>query len=190
MSPVECLWTQDSVQSSSEYPSEDILALVHRTRNRTDLVEDLAMKRLHELDVMEQVQVSDAPATYHQVRQALIVARAVRETILAKRRIIVQINKEAELRLKISDDMVNSVHERVKMADRQLGSLLYQMNTHGLRSTSPRLSLTDRTRRKSQQGTYRSLSSSSCGKSSDSAGCGIRSGSSSSSGCSGFSDFS
>ena len=184
------LWIRDSVRSSSEYPSEDILALVRLTRNRTDLEEALAMKRLHELDAMEQVQVLDAPAAYRQTRQALIVARAVRETVLAKRRIMVQLNQEAELRLKISDHMMNAVHERLKTADQQLGSLLYQMNTHGLRSTSPRLSLADRTCRTSQQCTYGSPCSSSCGRSSDSAGCGIRSGRSSSSGYSGISDFS
>jgi hypothetical protein len=121
------------------------------------LEEALAINRLHELSVLEEAHHNPTldcghkeHTTHRRAQEALPIARAVRETILAKRRVAAQRIAEAKLRLQISSGVLGAVDDRIRLADQQVDNLRYQMNKHKLISTSP-ISFTNRRRWISQR---------------------------------------
>ena len=141
ISPFPCLCPEHTGRQIGRY-----VALERASRRRMYSEEDLAIKQIHELDVMQHARFDALPdgqdPAYLAARQSLAVARATQQTTWAKREVMIHREAEAALRRQILRELAHMVANRIKLADRQLGGLLHHMNTHGLRSFSPGLSPT------------------------------------------------
>jgi hypothetical protein len=71
-------------------------------------------------------------------RQSLEVARAVRKTILAERKLAAKCIREAKLRLQASYDMAETVETKLLLAERMIGSIMADMTASGLIITVPK----------------------------------------------------
>jgi len=165
-----CLCNRKLGESFPQDQLKRYTALHNLSRLRAELEETLALTRLHELDILEQARLKPTPdcghkehTAYRRAQEALPIARAVRDTILAKRRVAIQRSAEAKLRMEISRGVLDAVGDRITQ---QLDE--DQISEEGSRSKSAKSSIHRRRRiRHRLDGSKRRASSSSFEGSSD-----------------------
>ena len=75
------------------------------------------------------------PTVRHRAIQSIAVARAVHNTLLAKRKLAYERLNEAKLQLQVSHDGVEDVQNHVALSEQQVGRIVQQMNAQGIYST-------------------------------------------------------
>ena len=118
--------------------------LARVARAIVDAEERVAVKRLEELQALQELRRIEAePVTsnsshlYNRGQQALVVARAVRETLLAEKQLGDKLREEAEMVLQVTHDASKAVEDRLRKAERQLGDVLEDLNNNDLQSFLP-----------------------------------------------------
>jgi hypothetical protein len=101
----------------------------------------VALRRLKEISALRKalgnLESENVPNPYYEAKQALAIARAVRDTLSAERKLAIERINEAELHLRASHDAADVMRGKLVMAERQVGVLLNEMDSLGLSSTSP-----------------------------------------------------
>jgi hypothetical protein len=117
-----------------EFSSERSLAAFRVARSRLAAEERVTISRLKEISILRGALRSDGSENKlsTRARHALATAHAVRETLLAEKRLIAERISEAELRLQAEHDAEEAVDAKLVLAEQQLGELLVEMNSQGL----------------------------------------------------------
>ena len=115
---------------------------VRQAAFRRFMAEDrVAVKQHMEILALRRAILSPEPdpeiAVHRRAEDTLAVARAAQETLLAKRNLARERRNEAKLQMQVSQDEEEDLNDRIKVALRQVGTLIREMNIRGIYSTSP-----------------------------------------------------
>jgi hypothetical protein len=98
----------------------------------------VATRQEREISAVRNAILSQAPDTilHRRVEDTLAVARAARETLLAQRNLVRERRNEAELQMQVFHDEEEDLNIRIRVALRQVGAIIRDMNIRGIYSTS------------------------------------------------------
>jgi hypothetical protein len=124
-----------------EHSTQQSLALVRASRKRSLAEELVALRELKETSTVRKAlrsyESEHGPTPHYEAQQALAIARTVRSTLSAQRRLASARINEAKLYLRALCDSADDVKAKFTLADQQLGELLNEMDLRGLFSIFP-----------------------------------------------------
>jgi hypothetical protein len=123
-----------------EYIAKQHRDVRHATYRRFMAEGRIAVKQQKEILALRRAILSPEPdpelALHRQAEDSLAVARAARETLLAKQNLAHERRNEAEMQMQVSHDEEEDLDGRIRVAFRQVGALIREMNMQGIYSTS------------------------------------------------------